>query len=628
LAEQGQFRKESEYWSLGYAGKQFRLKDTKGLAYIAHLLRYPGTEVHALDLARGGAVTESGEDQSAGLPLNAKDLDHGGNPVYARKPLEKAATAAYRRRLADLRDELQEAKALGLVDRAESAERKIDALIAELSRASGSGGRDRRSYSDSERARQSVTRAITAALNRITDEQKELGQILSRRITTGAYCCYHPDANHAISWDLAPSTVEDSVSSDGEGLGATQPHALAPPASGPSSFNQTEFVGRQREIDLLRGLVERAHGGHGQLVMIGGEPGVGKTRLATALAEYASQRGFFCNIGHCYEREEPYPYLPFVEILEDALARAPSPEVFRQRLGEYAPEHAQIAPSLRRVFPDIPPPVQLPPPQARRHLFQGISETLKRFSDVEPLFLILDDLQWADEATLALLTHLANRVAQIRMVIVGIYRDLDLEDNPALVRTLEELIRVGVRPLKLQGLCENAVAEMLRNLCSRQPPAQLVRVMFEQTAGNPFFVEELYRHLAEEGRVFAPSGEFHSDFSGPYIGLPDNVRLVLSRRLERLDEQTRDVLAAAAAIGYVFRFEVLQALNDNLGLDGLLASLERAERKGLIMSRIDGNETTFTFAHHLVRQTLLANTSIGRRELLRTRVAEALEGLH
>ena len=620
LAHQAQFRKQGDYWTLRYAGTQFRLKDTKGLAYIAALLRYPGREFHALELLRGGTERiESGEKQSAAL-LNADDAKNLGR----RKPLDKQTKAAYQSRLAELRDEFQDAKALGRIDRAESAEQEIDALIAELSRASGLHGRDQHHYSAAERARQSVTRAITAALSRITAEQVALGRMLSRCIKTGIYCCYHPDANNPISWDWTAGDVENQVSSDPKGLPATQPKALEFPVSQASSFNQTEFVGRQHEIDLLRGLVERAHSGQGQFVMIGGEPGVGKTRLATALSEYASERGFFCSIGHCYEREEHYPYLPFAEILEDALARAPSPEVFRQHLGEYASEHAEIAPSLRRVFPDIPQSVQLPPPQARRRLFQSISETLKRFSDVKPLFLILDDLQWADEATLALLTHLANRVAQMRMVIVGIYRDMELESNGALVRTLEELIRIGIRPLKLLGLCQNGVEQMLRNLSSRQPPEQLVRVMFEQTRGNPFFVEELYRHLAEEGKVFAPSGEFRADFSGPQIGLPDNIRLVLTRRLERLDEQTRHVLTVAAAIGYTFRFEVLQALNDELALDDLLASLERAERIGLIFSRVDGDATTFSFGHDLVRQTLLSNISITRRGLLQTRVAEAL----
>ena len=115
-------------------------------------------------------------------------------------------------------------------------------------------------------------------------------------------------------------------------------------------------------------------------------------------------------------------------------------------------ELAQIAPSLRRVFPDIPQPLELPPAQKRRYLFQSFSEALGRAAQSRSQLCILEDLQWADESTLALLIHLANRIAQLPVVIIGTYRDEYSEHNPALVRTLEELIRMGIRPLKLGGL--------------------------------------------------------------------------------------------------------------------------------------------------------------------------------
>src|SRR3984885_15913327 len=110
--------------------------------------------------------------------------------------------------------------------------------------------------------------------------------------------------------------------------------------------------------------------------MLGGGPGVGKSRLAKEMGEYASQAGFRCLVGHCYERDEPFPYLPFVEIIESDLAQAASLEDFRRRMGENAAELAQIAPRLRRVFPDIPQPLELPPSQKRRYLFQSVSEAI------------------------------------------------------------------------------------------------------------------------------------------------------------------------------------------------------------------------------------------------------------
>ena len=155
-------------------------------------------------------------------------------------------------------------------------------------------------------------------------------------------------------------------------------------------------------------------------------------------------------------------------------------------IGRNAAELAQMVPGLRRVFPDIPPPMELPAQQARRYLFQSLAVSLAREAHRVPQFLTVDDLQWAEESTLALLTHLARRVTQLRVVIVGTYRDNDLDRNPALVRTLEELIRTGFPPLKLQGLSYEAVAELLQDLSHREPPPHLVRVIFEETQGNPF----------------------------------------------------------------------------------------------------------------------------------------------
>src|SRR5262249_35873376 len=165
---------------------------------------------------------------------------------------------------------------------------------------------------------------------------------------------------------------------------------------------------------------------------------------------------------------------------------------FHQWLGDTAAELALIMPRLRRLFPDIPPPPELGPPQLRCSLCQSLTECLARASRQTPLFLLLDDLQWADEATLALVHYLATRVEQMPVVIIGTYRDSPVDLNPALVRTLEELLRSGLRPLKLAGLSEEAVGQMLQSLSRRKPPP-LVRVMFAQTRGNPFLVEELYR---------------------------------------------------------------------------------------------------------------------------------------
>jgi len=381
------------------------------------------------------------------------------------------AKANYRHRLTELHEELQAAKALGRIARAEAAEQEIQALMAELAHATGLGGRDRRAASAAERARQSVSRAIKLAVDKITGHLPELGHHLARSIKTGTYCCYTPDPQGAITWDFTGKEWDPAISPPQAGSlsnEATPSHASVTPrmqaGTRLAALPQTAFVNRQQETTLLRGFVDRARHGHGAVVLLGGSMGIGKTRLATEVAAYAANQGFLALIGHCYEREEPCPYLPFAEILETALAQAPSLQEFRQCLGDTAAELALIMPRLRRLFPDILPPPELPPQQLRCSLFQSLTECLARASSQTPLFLILDDLQWADEATLALVHYLAKRVGQMPVIIIGTYRDSRLDTSPTLGRTLEELLRIGLRSLKLEGLSEEAVGQMLQSL--------------------------------------------------------------------------------------------------------------------------------------------------------------------
>jgi predicted ATPase len=356
-------------------------------------------------------------------------------------------------------------------------------------------------------------------------------------------------------------------------------------------------------------------------------PGVGKTRLAMEMAEYASQVGFRCLVGRCYERDEPFPYLPFAEIIESNLAQAVSLDDFRQRMGDNAAELAQIAPSLRRIFPDLPKPLELPPAQQRRYLFQSFSEALARAARTRPRFLVLDDLHWADESTLVLLIHLANCIAQLPVVIIGTYRSGYSDDNPALVRTLKELIRMGVRPQKLGGLSRDAIAQMLEGLSKRRVPASLVSLIFAESQGYPFFVEEVYCHLIEEGKLFDAAGQFRTELKLDESDLPENVRLIISRRLERLDENEKRALAAAAVVGRSFSFQLLTAISQ-IDVDELFTVIEKAQQMGIIVPSSDGQERPFTFRHALVRQTLLAAISAPRRQRIHARVAEAIERLN
>src|ERR1700719_4500166 len=352
----------------------------------------------------------------------------------------------------------------------------------------------------------------------------------------------------------------------------------------------------------------------------------GKSSLAMEMAEFCSRKGFRCAVGRCYERDEPFPFLPFADIIESNLAQAASLDDYYRQMGPNAAELAQIAPHLRRIFPDIPQPLELPPAQQRRYLFQSFSEVLARVARTHPQLLIVEDLHWADESTLALLIHLANRVAQLPIVIICTYRDGFSQPNSALVRTLEELIRMGTRPLKLSGLSRDAIAQMLHSLSAGQAPENLLNLIFEESQGYPFFVEEVYQHLVEEGKVFDAAGKFRTDIKIDEIDVPENVRLIIGRRLERFEENEKRVLAAAATIGRSFSFRLLTEVSQ-IDIDELFTVLEKAQRMGIVVPSSEGPEKPFTFAHELVRQTLLAETSIVRRQQLHAKVAAALESL-
>src|SRR4029077_6428167 len=285
-------------------------------------------------------------------------------------------------------------------ERAEHAEQEIDVLTRELSRAVGLGGRSRRAGSASERARQSITKTIRAVVERIVQSDATLGDLLSRCIRTGTFCSYQPDPDFPIAWEFAATTIEPanhSIAGADSAPSRPQTSPLVLETSPFSLAERTAFVGRETEPAAIRPVIDRALSGNGSVVMLGGGPGAGKTRLAMETAEYASRVGFRSIVGHCYERDEPFPFLPFVEILESALAHATSVDDFRRRMGDNAAELAQIAPSLRRVFPDMPQPLELPPAQKRRYLFQGLSEALAYTARTRSYLFVLEDLHWADE---------------------------------------------------------------------------------------------------------------------------------------------------------------------------------------------------------------------------------------
>jgi DNA-binding winged helix-turn-helix (wHTH) protein len=385
------------------------------------------------------------------------------------------------------------------------------------------------------------------------------------------------------------------------------------------------MVGRERELAALLSGLDDAASRRGLLVLISGEPGVGKTRMADEVAAAADVKRMAILVGHCSEHDEAVAYLPFVEILEDFIDRASNPNVLRAALGDQGPELARLIPKLKNVLPGLPPPLDLPPAQARRHLFNCFFDFVARIASERPTLMILEDLHWADDSTLSLLDHLTQRLSDLPLMVIGTYRDAELNVTRPLAKTLEDLLRGRLATrVRLKGLPRDGVAAMLNSLSGKSAPALVVGEVFAETEGNPFFVEELFRHLEEENLLYDSAGQFRSKLQIAELDAPPTVRLVVARRLARLSDLTQKMLATAAVIGRFFSFEILQS-SSGADADSILERVEEAEKAGLVFSVADSPKARFEFSHELIRQSVLAALSAARRQRLHLEVADAIE---
>ena len=389
---------------------------------------------------------------------------------------------------------------------------------------------------------------------------------------------------------------------------------------GPGSL----LVGRDAEVAELGRALDHATGGQGALALIGGEPGIGKTRLADEILRMAQQRGCAVLTGRCHDMADTPPFIPFVEMLEQACRTLPS-STLRDALGDAAPEVAKLLPELKRRFPDIPAPASLPVEHQRRFLFNSVREFLDRLSRVAPVVLVLDDLQWADESTLLLVQHMAHELGKMPTLMLVTHRDVEPKSNQAFTHALETLTRQRlVHRMTLKRLSEPGVEAMLATLGERPAPDVLVRAVYEQTDGNPFFVEEVFRHLVEEGRLFDDQRQWRADLRVGELDVPESVRLVIGRRLERLSEQAMLLVTASAVVGRTFDLGLLEELPDVAG-ETLITAIEEAESARVIIPIAGSPEPRWRFGSELVRQTLAGSLSTLRRRRWHLRIVEAME---
>lgn len=383
------------------------------------------------------------------------------------------------------------------------------------------------------------------------------------------------------------------------------------------------FAGRLKEFEMLLGAFQIVTGGATRLVLVAGEPGIGKTRLTSEFAERVVDDGGLVLAGRSDELVS-VPYQPFVEALRWRIAQPGGVE----RLGPRASELTRLVPELAQVFVDLAAPVDAPPDAERLALFQAVREWLFDLTREQPVLLVLDDLHWADMGTLLLLRHVTAIDPVPRLMVVATYRDTDLDRQHPLSGVLAEFHRRGdVERLALSGLDSHEVTDLMTTIGGHELDARAEAVattLAEETGGNPFFVGEVLRHLAESGAIVQRDGQWVEATTMSEADLPEGIRQVVGRRLSVLPETTQKLLSSASVIGTHFDLELLAKIND-VSVDDVLDGLDSALAAHLVIDRSAGS---YQFAHALVRSTLHSEITSTRRARLHLAVAKALEELH
>jgi DNA-binding SARP family transcriptional activator/tetratricopeptide (TPR) repeat protein len=421
-----------------------------------------------------------------------------------------------------------------------------------------------------------------------------------------------PEAIQAHERLLNPPAARQSLSTAATAAEIEVPAELAAAARVP-------LVGRHDEMEQLERWY-RAPPNSERVMLLAGDPGIGKTRLLAETAVRAFASDAIVLAGRAPE-ETLVPYQPFLEALGHYVFRAPLEEL-RLVAREYGAELGRLIPELRRRVPELPPPEPGDPETDRYRLFEAVAGLLSEISAAVPVLIVLDDLQWADRPTLLLLRHLARSPHNTRVSIMGAYRDVDRWSDgfdAALAGLRRERLMVQ---LDVGGLPEAEAMELVRLRAGGTPSLAFVEALYRETEGNPFFIEEIVRHLTDAGVRSEDAGARDLE----RVGLPEDVRDVISRRLDRLAPGSIEWLRVAAVIGRDFDSGLLERV---LGFDEdrFLAALEEALDAGLVVEA-PGDPGRYSFAHALIRETLYEGMSSARRARVHRRVGVALEEMN
>jgi tetratricopeptide (TPR) repeat protein len=388
------------------------------------------------------------------------------------------------------------------------------------------------------------------------------------------------------------------------------------------ALSRGRLVGRIEELAEARQLWQRALEGHGHAVLLSGEPGAGKTRLAREVTIQAAVDGAAVLSGGCYEYEATTPYLPFVEAFRRLVREQKDNDVLRNMLGDAAPQIAKLAPEIETRLGPFPARAELPPHEERLLFFDAVAQVFSQAARETGLLFYADDLHWADRGTLWLLGHLLRQMREERVLIVGCYRETELDRAHPLARALldwnrERLVtRITLRRFELSET--NA---QLSALMGEEVSGEFGQAVHRETEGNPFFIEEVLKALIEQGSVRRESGRWKRCDMGELV-IPQSVKEAIGNRLDRVSPESNEILRVAAVLGKTFSFEELQAAAETSTEDALLDALDESTNAQLIAAT---SNDSFTFTHDKIREVLYEELNPIRRRRLHRHAAEGLE---
>jgi tetratricopeptide (TPR) repeat protein len=388
------------------------------------------------------------------------------------------------------------------------------------------------------------------------------------------------------------------------------------------------FVGRSAELEVVFAALKAAASGQRKVVLIAGEPGIGKTTLVTRVANEAYEQACTVLYGRCDE-ELGVPYQPFLEALGHLVEHLPEP-LLAAHIERFGAELARIVPELARRAPDAVEPTVSDPETERYLLFGAVLGLLRRVGEVSPVVLVLDDLHWADKPTITLLRHLAAAPEGGRLLILATYRDSDIGADHPMSDALVALRReTDVERIAVKGLDELDVLALLEVMAGHEMDADGVSLAHElrrETDGNPFFAVELLRHLAETRAIqLDEDGRWHAPDGIASISLPESVREVVGQRVNRLGLDARKVLSSAAVIGRDFDLDLLARVTE-IDEDRLLDLLDEAQAASVVIE-VEGRADRFSFTHALIQHTLYEDMGRARAQRAHRRIATELEAL-